>query len=71
MLSDAEIEADLDATLTRHAPGEDVWLFGYGSLMWNPAIEFAERRGGVGARLAPAVLPVAARGPWLGRTIPA
>ena len=47
MLSDAEIEADLDATLTRHPPGEDVWLFGYGSLMWNPAIEFAERRGGV------------------------
>ena len=47
MLSDAEIEADLDATLTRHTPGEDVWLFGYGSLMWNPAIEFAERRGGV------------------------
>ena len=47
MLSDAEIEADLDATLTRRAPGEDVWLFGYGSLMWNPAIEFSERRGGV------------------------
>jgi cation transport protein ChaC len=47
MLSDAEIEADLDATLTGHAPGEDVWLFGYGSLMWNPAIEFVERRGGV------------------------
>ncbi len=42
-----EIEADLDATLARHPPGEDVWLFGYGSLMWNPAIEFAERRGGV------------------------
>jgi cation transport protein ChaC len=43
-LSDAEIEADLDRTLARHAPGADVWLFGYGSLMWNPAIHFAERR---------------------------
>ncbi|HEY7577094.1 MAG TPA: gamma-glutamylcyclotransferase [Acetobacteraceae bacterium] len=43
-LSDAEIEADLDRTLARHAPGADVWLFGYGSLMWNPAIDFVERR---------------------------
>ncbi len=47
LATDAEIEADLDAALARHAPGEDVWLFGYGSLMWNPAIEFAERRAGV------------------------
>jgi glutathione-specific gamma-glutamylcyclotransferase len=46
LLSDAEIEADLDAMLARHEPGADVWLFGYGSLMWNPAIEFAERRAG-------------------------
>ena len=45
-LSDAEIEADLDATLARHPPDADVWLFGYGSLMWNPAIEYAERRAG-------------------------
>lgn len=44
LLSDAEIEADLDATLARHPPDADVWLFGYGSLMWNPAIEYAERR---------------------------
>ncbi|HUD59439.1 MAG TPA: gamma-glutamylcyclotransferase [Acetobacteraceae bacterium] len=44
--SDAEIEADLDATLAHHPPDADVWLFGYGSLMWNPAIEFAERRAG-------------------------
>ena len=46
LLSDAEIEADLDATLAHHPPGADVWLFGYGSLMWNPAIDFAERRAG-------------------------
>ena len=25
---------------------EDVWLFGYGSLMWNPAMHFAEHRAG-------------------------
>jgi glutathione-specific gamma-glutamylcyclotransferase len=46
LLSDAAIEADLDAKLSRQPPGKDVWLFGYGSLMWNPAIEFAERRSG-------------------------
>jgi cation transport protein ChaC len=42
--SDAEIEADLDRTLARHPAEADVWLFGYGSLMWNPAIHFIERR---------------------------
>lgn len=46
LLSDVAIEADLDARLSRHPPGADVRLFGYGSLMWNPAIAFAERRPG-------------------------
>ena len=45
VLSDSEIEADLDSTLAHHTHG-DVWLFAYGSLMWNPAIEFAESRTG-------------------------
>jgi cation transport protein ChaC len=44
--SDEAIEADLDAALASHNPNADVWLFGYGSLMWNPALEFAERRAG-------------------------
>ena len=43
-LTDAEIEASLDATLAELPPGADAWLFGYGSLMWNPAIQFAEQR---------------------------
>lgn len=46
LLSDAEIEADLDAQLAQHAAGADVWLFGYGSLMWNPALHYAEHRAG-------------------------
>ncbi|MGC6412825.1 MAG: gamma-glutamylcyclotransferase [Candidatus Puniceispirillaceae bacterium] len=25
-------------------PSEDLWVFGYGSLIWNPAIHFEERR---------------------------
>jgi glutathione-specific gamma-glutamylcyclotransferase len=26
------------------APSPDLWVFGYGSLMWNPGFAFAERR---------------------------
>src|SRR6476660_922624 len=26
------------------APSEDIWLFGYGSLLWKPACEYAESR---------------------------
>src|SRR5579875_1631626 len=43
-LTDTELEASLDATLRELPPGEDAWLFGYGSLMWNPALEYAEQR---------------------------
>jgi len=43
-LSDAEIDADLDVTMAGHDPNADAWLFGYGSLMWNPAIRFIERQ---------------------------
>ena len=42
--SDAEIEASLEAMLAKHPAGQDAWIFGYGSLMWNPAIHFVERR---------------------------
>jgi cation transport protein ChaC len=46
ILSEGEIAADLERTLSRYPPGEDLWLFGYGSLMWNPAIHFAEKKAG-------------------------
>lgn len=26
------------------SPGEDLWVFGYGSLMWNPGFAYAEAR---------------------------
>jgi cation transport protein ChaC len=36
--------ASLDKALQRYAPGEEAWVFAYGSLMWNPAIEFVEQQ---------------------------
>jgi cation transport protein ChaC len=44
-LSDAELAASRAAMFPATGkPESDVWLFGYGSLIWNPAIEFAEQR---------------------------
>ena len=44
VLSDAEQEASLRAILDQHEPSSDVWLFGYGSLVWNPLVHHRERR---------------------------
>ena len=41
--SDAELEASLEQTLAECAAGEDIYVFGYGSLIWNPAFHFSER----------------------------
>jgi cation transport protein ChaC len=45
VLSEEEVAASLDRTLACWDHASDLWIFGYGSLMWNPAIHFAERRG--------------------------
>jgi cation transport protein ChaC len=44
VLSDAEQEASLRGILARHQTGSDVWVFGYGSLVWNPIVHHEERR---------------------------
>jgi cation transport protein ChaC len=44
VLSDAEQEASLRGILDQHESGADVWLFGYGSLVWNPILRYEERR---------------------------
>jgi len=41
-LSAEERAASLEQALTHYAAGEEAWVFAYGSLMWNPALEYAE-----------------------------
>jgi cation transport protein ChaC len=44
VLSDQELDASVDALLAEIPPDADPWVFGYGSLVWNPIMNFAERR---------------------------
>jgi cation transport protein ChaC len=43
-LPDLGREATRHATLARHDPHDDLWVFAYDSLMWDPGIHFAEVR---------------------------
>jgi glutathione-specific gamma-glutamylcyclotransferase len=42
--SEQQIEASRCALLGEAPPQDDLWVFGYGSLMWDPAIHFSEVR---------------------------
>lgn len=44
LMPEEQVRASLDATLAGHPPGQPVWIFGYGSLIWNPLMEYAEKR---------------------------
>lgn len=39
-----ERRASLEEALTHWRHGEDVWVYGYGSLIWRPEFDFLERR---------------------------
>jgi cation transport protein ChaC len=43
-LSDEERARSIAQTLARAPNPDRIWVFGYGSLIWNPAFHFAERR---------------------------
>jgi cation transport protein ChaC len=44
LMTDAERAAHIAGILARAPRPRSVWVFGYGSLMWNPAFHFAEER---------------------------
>ena len=41
-LSEDDRENSRAEVMAQHVPGAALWVFGYGSLMWNPAIQVAE-----------------------------
>jgi glutathione-specific gamma-glutamylcyclotransferase len=43
-MSDEERTRQIDQVLASAPSRDAIWVFGYGSLMWNPAFHFAERR---------------------------
>ena len=44
LLSERDIEESLRSSLAERNSDQPVWVFGYGSLIWNPLMRFAERR---------------------------
>lgn len=47
LLSDAERTASMQKSLTHWQKGQDIWVFGYASLIWRPEFDFAEKRIGL------------------------
>jgi cation transport protein ChaC len=43
LMSDEDVERSLADTMSGHRKGDPLWVFGYGSLIWNPLMEFADR----------------------------
>ncbi|WP_372871469.1 gamma-glutamylcyclotransferase [Paenalcaligenes niemegkensis] len=44
VLSDAERDRSMHECLTHWNPGQDVWVYGYGSLIWRPEFDYLEQR---------------------------
>jgi cation transport protein ChaC len=46
VLSEAQLQESIGETLKQEKPDSDVWIFAYGSLIWNPIFKFVEQRVG-------------------------
>jgi cation transport protein ChaC len=46
-LSEDELQRSLHEILQQQLPNSDIWIFAYGSLIWNPLITYIERRAGI------------------------
>ncbi|NEU79318.1 gamma-glutamylcyclotransferase [Nostoc sp. UIC 10630] len=46
-LSEDELQRSLHEILQHQLPNSDIWIFAYGSLIWNPLITYVERRAGI------------------------
>lgn len=44
LLTEAQRQASLDASLSHWNGQDDLWVYGYGSLVWRPEFDFVERR---------------------------
>ena len=42
--SDAQLDESLAQTLSQKPKRQDVWVFGYGSLLWNPIIDVVKKK---------------------------
>ncbi|WP_245613143.1 gamma-glutamylcyclotransferase [Skermanella stibiiresistens] len=42
--TDEQLDRSLAETMRSHPAGQDVWVFAYGSLIWNPTFATVERR---------------------------
>jgi cation transport protein ChaC len=47
LATDADHAVTIREMLGAHPPGGDVWLFAFGSLIWNPACDFVEQRNAI------------------------
>lgn len=47
VLTETELKASILETIKRQKPNSDLWLFAYGSLIWNPIFHFVEHRIGI------------------------
>lgn len=42
--SDEQIDQSVDEVMSRIRPDAGIWIFGYGSLLWNPCFDVRDRR---------------------------